>query len=79
MPRENISLERDTFYFTAPDKSPTDIIDVFRRFYGPTMNAFDAAEKNGKWRICTINLWNWCVPRTRARTGARAFPRRFCG
>jgi ubiquinone/menaquinone biosynthesis C-methylase UbiE len=24
------------------------LIDLFRRFYGPTMNAFDAAEKNGR-------------------------------
>jgi hypothetical protein len=24
------------------------VIDTFRKFYGPTMNAFEAAEKNGK-------------------------------
>lgn len=24
------------------------MIDLFRRYYGPTMNAFDAAEKTGK-------------------------------
>jgi hypothetical protein len=28
--------------------SPDQLIDLFRRFYGPTMNAFEAAEKNGK-------------------------------
>jgi ubiquinone/menaquinone biosynthesis C-methylase UbiE len=46
--REKISTEKDTFHFDAPDKSPAEFIDIFRRFYGPTMNAFEAAEKNGK-------------------------------
>lgn len=48
VPRENISLARDTFAFAFPDKSPAEVIDLFRTFYGPTMNAFEAAEKNGK-------------------------------
>jgi ubiquinone/menaquinone biosynthesis C-methylase UbiE len=46
--REKISMKKDMFYFVSPEKSPMDVIDSFRRFYGPTMNAFDAAEKNGK-------------------------------
>lgn len=46
--RAKISMEKDTFHFKSPDKSPEHFIDLFRRFYGPTMNAFDAAEKNGK-------------------------------
>ncbi len=45
--REDISTVKDIFYFTSP-KSPAELIDSFRRFYGPTMNAFDAAEKNGR-------------------------------
>jgi ubiquinone/menaquinone biosynthesis C-methylase UbiE len=48
VPRENISVVKDTYYFQSPDKSPAEFIDRFRRFYGPTMNAFEAAEKNGK-------------------------------
>jgi SAM-dependent methyltransferase len=48
VPPEKISMVKDTFYFESPDKSPADLIDSFRRFYGPTMNAFEAAEKNGK-------------------------------
>jgi ubiquinone/menaquinone biosynthesis C-methylase UbiE len=46
--RERISMVKDTFHFASPDKSPEQFIDLFRRFYGPTMNAFDAAEKNGR-------------------------------
>jgi ubiquinone/menaquinone biosynthesis C-methylase UbiE len=44
--KENISFLRDSFTFNAP-YSPTTFVDVFRRYYGPTMNAFEAAEKNG--------------------------------
>ena len=45
---ENISMVRDTFYFASPDKSPAQFIDLFERFYGPTMNAVEAAQKNGR-------------------------------
>jgi len=48
VPRERISLVKDTFYFLSLDKTPSDFIESFRRFYGPTMNAFEAAEKAGK-------------------------------
>jgi len=47
IPKENISFVRDTFTFRAP-YSPTDFVNTFKTFYGPTMNAFEAAEKNGK-------------------------------
>jgi ubiquinone/menaquinone biosynthesis C-methylase UbiE len=48
VPKEKISLVKDTYSFTSPDKSPTDVIELFRRFYGPTMNAFEAAQKTGR-------------------------------
>jgi SAM-dependent methyltransferase len=47
VPREKISCERDTFVFHFPG-SPADFVAAFRNYYGPTMNAFEAAEKNGK-------------------------------
>jgi hypothetical protein len=40
-------MEKNTFLFRAPDKSPAEVIETFRNFYGPTMNAFDAASKSG--------------------------------
>ena len=45
--KENILFEKDTFNFRAPF-SPTEFLNRFRMYYGPTMNAFEAAEKNGK-------------------------------
>lgn len=45
--RENVSFARDTYIFEFPD-TPSKLVDAFRKFYGPTMNAFEAAEKNGR-------------------------------
>jgi len=47
IPKENISFSRETFMFNAP-YSPSTLLQTFRKYYGPTMNAFEAAEKNGK-------------------------------
>lgn len=47
IPKENISFEKDTYTFIAP-YSPSEFVVAFKTYYGPTMNAFDAAEKNGK-------------------------------
>ena len=47
IPKEDISFARQTYTLNYPG-SPTEFVDTFRRYYGPTMNAFDAAEKNGK-------------------------------
>ncbi len=46
--RDRIATERAIFPFTLPDKSPNEFIDTFRRYYGPTMNAFEAAQKAGR-------------------------------
>src|SRR6188474_1433522 len=45
--REKISFSRETFTFAFP-AAPATFVDEFRKYYGPTMNAFDAAEKNGR-------------------------------
>src|SRR5688572_19112830 len=47
VPKENISFFRETFTFSGPI-TPAEFVTRFRNFYGPTMNAFEAAEKNGK-------------------------------
>ena len=47
IPRGNISFVKDTYTFNFPG-SPSGFLDAFRTYYGPTMNAFDAAEKNGR-------------------------------
>jgi ubiquinone/menaquinone biosynthesis C-methylase UbiE len=45
--KNSISFVRDTytFRFASP---PAQLVDAFTKYYGPTMNAFEAAEKNGR-------------------------------
>ena len=47
IPAERVLCARETFTFTCKD-APTGLVANFRDYYGPTMNAFEAAEKNGK-------------------------------
>jgi SAM-dependent methyltransferase len=47
VPKENISCVKDTYMFNF-DGPPKGFVAEFRNFYGPTMNAFEAAEKDGK-------------------------------
>lgn len=45
--KENISFLHDTYTFIF-DGSPEELINNFRKYYGPTMNAFEVAEKTEK-------------------------------
>ena len=47
VPKENISFLKDTYTFNAPF-APSAFVERFKNYYGPTMNAFEAAEKNGR-------------------------------
>lgn len=47
VPEDQISFARDTYTFNFPG-TPSESLDVFQRYYGPTMNAFEAAEKSGR-------------------------------
>jgi ubiquinone/menaquinone biosynthesis C-methylase UbiE len=42
-----IECARHTYTFNF-DGTPSAFVDTFRRYYGPTMNAFDAAAKSGR-------------------------------
>jgi ubiquinone/menaquinone biosynthesis C-methylase UbiE len=44
---EKISFARDTFTFNFPGPASA-LVDEFKNYYGPTMNAFEAAAKNGR-------------------------------
>ena len=43
---ERISFERGTWTFNYPGP-PSELVTVFKSYYGPTMNAFEAASANG--------------------------------
>jgi ubiquinone/menaquinone biosynthesis C-methylase UbiE len=44
---DKISFVRDTFIFRFAG-SPPQFVDEFRKYYGPTMSAFEAANKTGR-------------------------------
>jgi hypothetical protein len=45
--RDRIAFARDTFVFNYSG-TPSTFLGEFKKYYGPTMNAFEAAEKSGR-------------------------------
>jgi hypothetical protein len=47
VPEDQISCERDTYSFNY-EGTPGELVAIFRDYYGPTMNAFEAASADGR-------------------------------
>ncbi len=47
VPEDKISFARDTYTFEFPGP-PSELLATFKTFYGPTMNAFEAATATGR-------------------------------
>ena len=47
VPEDRISFERDTYTFNYPG-TPAELVEEFKSYYGPTMNAFEAAVADGR-------------------------------
>jgi len=48
VPATSITMTKDTYVFTKAGVTPEEYMDLFREYYGPTMNAVEAARANGK-------------------------------
>jgi len=77
VPKEKISMVKDTFSFTSPDKSPAHFIESFRRFYGPTMNAFEAAQKSGRVEELHQQLLELAQAQNKSTDGSTSIPATF--
>jgi hypothetical protein len=77
VPAEKISLAKDTFLFRAPGKTPQEVIELFRRFYGPTMNAYDAADKSGKVEELHSQLVELAKSKNTDTAGGTSIPATF--
>jgi len=55
VPEAKISFQRDTYTFNFPGK-PSELVGLFRAYYGPTMNAFEAAAANGREAVLQAEL-----------------------
>jgi SAM-dependent methyltransferase len=47
VPADRIAFLREAYTLRFPSPA-SELVDAFRKYYGPTMNAFEAAEKNGR-------------------------------
>ncbi len=77
VPKEKISMVKDTFHFVAPDQEPAQLIESFRRYYGPTMNAYDAAEKDGKVEELNRQLVELAREKNTSTKGGTSIPATF--
>jgi ubiquinone/menaquinone biosynthesis C-methylase UbiE len=74
---ERISMVRDTYEFIAHDKGPAEFIDLFRRFYGPTMNAYEAAERTGRVEELHGQLSELAKAQNQSKNGGTSIPATF--
>ena len=77
VPKEKISMVRDTYSFISPDKSPAEFIELLERFYGPTMNAYEAAEKSGKVEELHNQLLELAKTQNKSTDGSTSIPATF--
>lgn len=77
VPPTRIACARETYTFNF-DGPPSAFVNAFRCYYGPTMNAFDAAEKNGRSDALRIELEQLFAAQNRStREGATSIPATF--
>ena len=76
IPEKNVSLERDTYVFNF-SSAPSKLLAEFRAFYGPTMNAFEAAERNGRANELSEQLQALFESQNASRNGATSIPATF--
>ena len=72
-----ISTAKDTFYFVAPETSPGQLIEIMSRFYGPTMNAYEAARKDGKVDDLHGQLLELAAAQNQGKDGGTYIPATF--
>ncbi|NCI50978.1 class I SAM-dependent methyltransferase [Sediminibacterium roseum] len=74
--RENIVMQKDTFTFNAP-YAASEFVRIFKTYYGPTMNAFEAAEKEGKADELGRELEDLFAAQNKAVDGTTSIPATF--
>jgi len=75
VPAERISFARDTFTFNFPG-TPAALVDEFRKYYGPTMNAFEAGEKKVEGLRLKKELEEWFASQNQSQA-ATSIPATF--
>ena len=76
VPPENIACERATYVFRHP-RAPSELLRTFKRYYGPTMNAFEAASNDGRAEQLEMELTRLFEERNRAGAERTEIPASF--
>ena len=74
---DRISMVKDTYQFSSPHKTPADFIDLFEKFYGPTMNAVEAAQKTGRIDDLHTQLVQLANAQNKSTDGGTLIPATF--
>jgi ubiquinone/menaquinone biosynthesis C-methylase UbiE len=74
--REKIAFSRDSFTFTT-QHAPAAFVAVFKSYYGPTMNAFAAADEMGRAADLQRELEELFERENRSETEATSIPATF--
>lgn len=70
-------MVKDTYSFISAEKSPERFIELLERYYGPTMNAYDAAQKNGKVNELHAQLLELAKAQNKGGDGSTSMPATF--
>jgi ubiquinone/menaquinone biosynthesis C-methylase UbiE len=73
---KKISFARNTYMFNFPG-SPSGFVAMFRTYYGPTMNAFEAAEKRGQAAELLHELETLFASQNQGTDGTTSIPATF--
>lgn len=76
IPADRISCVKDTYIFNYAG-SPASFVNEFREYYGPTMNAFAAAEQNGRAEELAKELVDLFTAQNRSSSGTCSIPATF--
>jgi SAM-dependent methyltransferase len=76
VPKANVSFVRDTYTFNFPGK-PSELVDAFRKYYGPTMNAFEAAQGNDRANNLQMELEDLFNNQNKSTNNATSIPATF--
>jgi ubiquinone/menaquinone biosynthesis C-methylase UbiE len=77
VPKEKISMVKDTYSFISPNKNATEFIELLEKYYGPTMNAVEAAGKSGKIEELHSKLLELAKVQNKSTDGSTSIPATF--
>ena len=76
VPADNIVCEPTTYVFRS-SAPPRELLETFKRYYGPTMNAFEAASKDGRADQLEVELTQLFEQHNRAGADGTEIPATF--